>query len=277
MTRKEKLITFGIGLGVILLCPFPTRIAQSLQLEFSGKDLRPLTGMRVSQSWETYGLFGSGREEQSVEPTGPVNFPARYAYGSIATRCLAQALTVIAVHSSYGGRVTFEFTLPASVEITFAEPAFSSLQQMDTSGHYRGADMRYYYWTTTPQGKRIMVSGDFNGGATTLRFPIREPNQSSSEYAKFRFDSRLMWCIDQVNQGKVYRNMPLNELKGIFKEKLLGEGLTPNGERYFSSILDKDYRPSDGPRQFARTWIIEFKVSKSDRVTDYSITMSGEQ
>lgn len=59
MTKKEKLITFGIGLGVILLCPFPTRIAQSLQLEFSGKDLRPLTGMRVSQSWETYGLFGS--------------------------------------------------------------------------------------------------------------------------------------------------------------------------------------------------------------------------
>lgn len=181
MTKKVPtlLIWLGVGVGLVLLCPFPSTIAQPLQIEFSGEEARSVSGMRVSESWESYGLFGSGRDTQIVGASGSVKFPARYAYGTVATRLLARAFTVVSVHSSYGGRVVLEFTLPPTVEVVFAEPPFNPLQKLATSGNYRGADMRYYYWELSPNGQRIMVSGEFATGAPRLHFQLRKMKTGS--------------------------------------------------------------------------------------------------
>src|SRR5262245_16890094 len=90
---KEWLI---IGLVLALLCPFPTKITQPLKLEFSGEDSQSLAGLHVSQSWECYGLFGDGRDEVAVDSSGVATFPARNAYGTIATRTLARIFSIIA-------------------------------------------------------------------------------------------------------------------------------------------------------------------------------------
>jgi hypothetical protein len=168
---KEWLI---VGLVLALLCPFPTKIAQPLTLKFFGGDSRLLAGLRVSQSWESYGLFGSGRDEVVVDHSGVVTFPARSAYGTVATRTLARAFSLIAVHTSYGARVTIEFTLPAPSEVSFVPPTFSPLQPFATSGSYLDADGRVYFPQVSPRGQRVMVSGEFASGGATLHFPIKE-------------------------------------------------------------------------------------------------------
>ena len=71
MTKKSKtrLGWLALALGiVVVMCPFPTRIAQPLKVEFSGGEVSLIEGLRVSQSWETYGLFGGGRVSGHPKP-----------------------------------------------------------------------------------------------------------------------------------------------------------------------------------------------------------------
>jgi hypothetical protein len=187
MTKKaQAAITWLVMAFVItLMCPFPTRIAQPLTVQFARGDGQPLPEIHVYQKWECYGLLGSGHHEATIDASGRASFPARRAWGSIATRFLFRAFTVIAVHSSYGASVTLEFTLLPPFEVGFHSPTFSPLELLATSGSYRDEDARVHFYQRSQDGQRVIVSGEFAIGSNTLRFPIekKKPNQASEPTA----------------------------------------------------------------------------------------------
>lgn len=180
MTKKAQAAVTWIVIGIVALCPVPTRIAQPLKIQLVASDGRPVAGVRVYQNWQSFGLSGRGDATATTDALGVASFPARNAYGSIVTRFFGRAMPFIAVHSSYGATVRLEVTLPAPLEVAFRTPPFSPLEPFATSGSYRDQDGRIYWPQNTPGGQRVSVSGDFAQGADTLRFPLRKRTDPGS-------------------------------------------------------------------------------------------------
>jgi len=183
MTKKAQAAISGLAIAFVVLCPFPTRIAQPVKVEFTRIDGQPVEGVRVHKHWESFALIGSGRDEAVTDASGRAAFPARRAYGSIAMRILGRAVTTIAVHSSYGAMVSFEITPPPPFEVVFRPPVFSPLEPFATSGSYRDVDARVYFPQTSQTGQRVGVTGEFATGSDTLRFQLEEKSPSRSSQA----------------------------------------------------------------------------------------------
>jgi hypothetical protein len=110
--------TLALIVVVLLLVPFPTRIAGRIKLKFIQSNSQPVPGIRVYQSWECYGFGKNGDASLTSGRDGSVEFPGRAAYSGAAIRFLGKAFTFIAVHASYGARVNLQFQLPSGMRST---------------------------------------------------------------------------------------------------------------------------------------------------------------
>lgn len=183
MTKKAQTAIVWATICLIAFCPFPTRLTEPIKVQFVYGDPRPVERVRVYQDWESYGLQGKGRDGAETDDLGCVTFPARKAYGSIATRILGHAFSLLNVHASSpgGARVTVEFTLPPSLEIRFHPPAFSPVEPFATSGAYRDTHARLYFPWMSPEGKQVVkVTGRFAAGKNELLLPVEKkvPNKN---------------------------------------------------------------------------------------------------
>ena len=172
MEKKTRSKAGWLVVGFLILCPFPNRIAQPLQVQFVRSDGKAIAPIQLYQSWESYGLWGSGHAETTTDASGYARFSSRNAYGSVLTRLLSRVISVISVHSSYGSRVSIEFTLPPSIEVAFS-PTFTHLYPL-TSGSYLDSNGRDYFPQTSGKVQRVIVSGDFVTGEKMLRIPLKE-------------------------------------------------------------------------------------------------------
>jgi hypothetical protein len=163
----------AIALGGLLFLPFPTRIAQATRIKFMREDGQPLAGIRVYQQWECYGLWGDGHSSDTSGTTGTVEFPSRAAYGGVATRVVGKALTVIAVHASYGEYVTLEFQLPPGMRAAFEDSRFRKREPFNTSGSYLDRADRNYFPQEKNDVQRITISGDFSQQDHYIEIPVR--------------------------------------------------------------------------------------------------------
>ena len=125
------------------------RIANPVVIRFVRPTNVPVAGIKVYQSWECYsGLSGGGHDRRTSDQIGTVRFPARTAYGTVASRIFGRLFTFVNVHASFGSRVHVEFTLDVPNRIH--PPA-------------NGTDpTRTFYLDKLDDGRqRVFITGDF--------------------------------------------------------------------------------------------------------------------
>ncbi len=150
-----------LGTLALLFFPFPTTIARKTVICFirSADTLRP--GIKVYQSWETFGLWGGGRDECTSDASGTVEFPKRVAYGTVASRGLNRLFSIIAVHASYGASVRVDFELESPEKAVFTTPTLKPFEPFATSGSYLDSTGRYYFPQINGITQLVSITGNF--------------------------------------------------------------------------------------------------------------------
>jgi len=171
VSRRTKIILLVIAVAVVFV-PFPNTIARRTVIRFVKASGAPVSGVRVYQSWETFGLAGGGRDESVSGTDGAVQFPSRVAYGTVASRILGRLFTVVAVHASYGAQMRVEYYLESPSRTVFTPPAFKPLEPFATSGTYRDSTGRYYFPQADGPQQRVSITGDFLHDADSIIITI---------------------------------------------------------------------------------------------------------
>ncbi len=159
MSSRTKSILIVIALAIVFV-PVPTRIARQTIVRFVKAPNAPVSGVKVYQSWETFGLWGGSRDESTSDACGTVQFPGRVAYGTVASRILSRLFTLIAVHASYGVQMRVEFYVDSPSRVVFPSPAFKQLEPA-ASGRYLDATGRYYFPQVDGGREYVSITGDF--------------------------------------------------------------------------------------------------------------------
>jgi hypothetical protein len=177
MSKAKVAICIGALVALALFIPYPTTISSATKAQLLFLDGRPVQGLKVTQVWECYGLFGGGRRQAITDATGTVRFPSRVGYGNLVTRSLGRALTLIAVHSSYGANVSIEFFVEdPSFRAVFPPPMYRPLEPFTTSGTYLDSTGRYYFPQEGKAWQSVSVRGDFTHNAQDIKIlfaPVR--------------------------------------------------------------------------------------------------------
>ena len=167
MTRNSKKPTL-IVIAVLLFVPYPTRISARTTVRVVRADGSKVRGIQFAQKWECYGLFGEGYDRRTTDQNGSVQFPSRRAYGTVASRILSRAFTIVNVHASYGARVWLDVTFKPPQLAVFPSPAFKPHEPFATSGTYVDGAGRQFFPQEDKDGQRILIDGDFNRDAEVL-------------------------------------------------------------------------------------------------------------
>lgn len=160
VSRRTKIILVVTGTALVFV-PFPTRISEETVVRFVAPAEIPVTRLKVYQNWECYNLFGGGRDECTADESGYVRFPARVAYGTVASRIFGRLFTSVAVHASYGCRMRLEFSLDAPSRAVFSPAQFKRLEPFATSGSYLDSVGRCYYPRVEKGKQYVSIDGDF--------------------------------------------------------------------------------------------------------------------
>lgn len=100
----------------------------------------------------------------------------------------------------------------------------------------------------------------------------RQPNHTEPNRSYSFDNSRLYWCIEQIESGKIRRGMDTNSLRSIFGQSL---DFYDRGEAY--SFLTAPPKGESGWNQWPALWKIDFVISSNGIVTDFKITKSGDK
>lgn len=158
---KQRTKSILLVVMAVVFLPFPTTIAHKAVIRFVDTSNAPVSGVKIHQSWATYGLWGGGSADRVTDNNGVAQFPIRFAYGKIALRVLGRLLTFVAVHSSYGASISVEFNLQTPTRAVFTPPTFKQLEPFATSGQYSDSAGRYYFPQINGGEQWISITGDF--------------------------------------------------------------------------------------------------------------------
>jgi hypothetical protein len=100
----------------------------------------------------------------------------------------------------------------------------------------------------------------------------QQSNRTTVSYMKTLDNSRLQWCIEQIDSGRIRRGMDTNNLQAVFGDSL---DFCYEGKAY--SFLSAPSGGNDGGVQSPALWKIDFMINPQGIVTDYSLTKAGEK
>jgi hypothetical protein len=153
--RISTILLFGVLL--LMFLPIPTRIVKDTEVRVLLTKGEPMPGIKVSEDWECFGMFGKGYVTKATDSAGLVRFPARYGFGSVLSRLFFQVLPSIAVHASYGFIMTIGIDVPDPMRAVFSRPEFKPLEPFSSSGTYLDSVGRDYSPREVDGGQMVAV------------------------------------------------------------------------------------------------------------------------
>lgn len=105
MSRPLKWLAVIVVLALVLLYPFETTVAPEQYVLVVTKDMHPVEGAIVRQSWQNYSLEREGHEEElPTDANGRVALPKRTIRANLIRRILGPFVSIAGqgVHASFG-------------------------------------------------------------------------------------------------------------------------------------------------------------------------------
>ena len=160
--KKFIICALAVVAVVIPFVPFESRFSNQVVVRFMTMQSDPVSGVNVSESWESFGgQPGRGHETDVSDEHGVVRFPWPTIHASAASRAAGWLMAHIAVHAGNGNyfRISFGFVLPRKA--IFNAPTFKPVEPVSTTHRYTDSSGRDYEVHLDGNQQRFLIAGDF--------------------------------------------------------------------------------------------------------------------
>ena len=127
---KRVLVIIALLTGIIFSVPRRLEICPPWEIIVTDQEKRPKEGVQIWQGWDYYGISTGNSTTATTDANGRVRFPARHVKSPPILTALQRAVTLLAVHSSFG----------PSASIGMSAPQSKRLKQLYYHGKFLGRD-----------------------------------------------------------------------------------------------------------------------------------------